>query len=190
MKPHLKMFRGYLTESEQCDTLEAVLHVFPPTSASVTPGSYLVRVAMRPGLVLLCWCSLCPPAHSVLSRGRPPIDTVHAPPWFMSHLSRLMFLSPKTGCSRLAFCTALRGHCLGMPRSTVIKLHQVGNRVVPITQKTFNTTQTKCIKEYLCLMLACVWSHIDRMQGLNKNHYKFFSLECWKKMWFYHEIAW
>lgn len=105
--------------------------VFAPDSASVTPGSYPVRVVMRPGLMLLSWCSLCPPAHSVLSRGRPPIDTVHAPPWFMSHLSRLMFLSPKTGCSRLAFCTALRGHCLGMPRSTVIKLHQVGTEWSP-----------------------------------------------------------
>ena len=63
-------------------------------------------------------CSLC-------TRGRPPTDTLHTPPWFMSHLSRLMFLSPKTGCSRLALCTALHGHCLGMPRSTVIKLYQV-----------------------------------------------------------------
>ncbi len=80
MKSHHKMLRHRLTESEQCDTVEAVLHVFPPGSASVTPGRSPVRVVMRPGLMLLSWCSLCPPAHSVLSRGRPPIDTVHAPP--------------------------------------------------------------------------------------------------------------
>lgn len=115
-------------------------------------------------------CSLC-------TRGRPPTDTLHTPPWFMSHLSRLMFLSPKTGCSRLALCTALHGHCLGMPRSTVIKLYQVrAEGASKWLKKTtnLNARQTR-IKEYISFMFE--YGSYCTMEGFSVIKTIFLSLE-------------
>lgn len=114
-----------------------------------------------------CWGADAPSAHLLtvlLSRGRPPIDTEHAPPWFMSHLSRLMFLSPQTGCSRLVFCAALHGRCLGTPRSTVIKLCRAGAELSPkiiITINLEHKTQSG-IKEYInfIYMSAISWQEL------------------------------
>lgn len=82
------------TKSWPCDTIKASFCLFSPHSASGTTNGSPVALVMHPGHTLLSCCSLCPPAHGVFSRGRTPIDSAHAPPWFMSHLSHLMFLSP------------------------------------------------------------------------------------------------
>lgn len=116
-------------------SLDSSLQILPETSAGSLPPSCLsgcfqesCRMGRRVG-------AAAPAAHLLtplaLSGGRLPVDGEHAPPWFMSHLSRLMFPSPQTGCSRLVFGAALHGRCLGAPRSVVIKLRPGGRRVVP-----------------------------------------------------------
>lgn len=96
-----------------------------PNSAPVTPGGFRAGVVMCPGLT--------PPLHPAhLLAARSPEEGLPSTPRVHLHdlwaICRVWCsLSLKTGCSRLAFYTSLRGHSLGMPRSAVIKLHQVGS---------------------------------------------------------------
>lgn len=99
-----------------------------------------------------CSFSLCFFHSKVVS-----IVAAYAPTWFMSHLSCLIFLTPQTGCARLACCATPCDHCLGMARSSLIKLNYLHYCYLVTGVFTHKTWNVYALREHSVTPLLNLW---------------------------------